>query len=89
MCSASKCRTCTVQALCGTAINITLANATTYDAQVTWLTCFGEKRESHNPATNQSQERNWLATSWEQALVKDTTVENAVADETDSELAYA
>ena len=34
---------------------------------------------------NQSRERNWLAMSWEQALAKDTSLGNAVADVTDSD----
>ena len=34
---------------------------------------------------NQGREKNWLATSWEQALVKDTALGSAVADVTDSD----
>ena len=76
--SASKCQTCTVQALCRTAINIAVADATTYNAKATPLTCFVENREK--PQSGYEPEP-----SWEQALVKDTALGNAVADVNDSD----
>ena len=48
-----------------------------------------ETGESQNPATNQNRESNWLAMSWEQDLVKDTALGNAVADVTVSDSCLA
>ena len=68
-----------------TAAVITIVANSTYNAQFARITCFIEKQDKatiQQWAMNESRERNWLATSWEQALVIDTALGNAVANVT-------
>ena len=67
-----------------------VTNATTYDSQVSQLTCFVEKQGNATfwqQAMNHSQERNWFRAG-NRLWLKDTALGNTVSAVADSEQAY-